>query len=68
MNIHPEYIVDEQLNKKSVIIPYAEWKEMLEEIEKLNDIRAYDRAKRKENNETLPFDQAVAEIMAGKVK
>jgi len=68
MNVHPEYIVDENLNKKSVVIPYAEWKEMVEEIEELNNIRAYDRAKQDVEDELVPFDEAIMEIRAGKLE
>ena len=66
MNVHPEYIVDENSNKKSVVIPFAEWKAIVEEIEELEDIRAYDRAKQEVDDELVPFDEAVLEIRAGK--
>jgi formate-dependent nitrite reductase cytochrome c552 subunit len=68
VNIHPEYIVDENLNKKSVVIPYDEWKEVIEEMEELDDIRAYDRAKKEIEDEVLPFEQAIEEIREGKLK
>lgn len=65
MNIHAEYIVDENLNKKSVVIPYSEWQEIIEEMEELDDIRAYDKSKQ-EDDSLIDFDKAVAEIKAGK--
>jgi hypothetical protein len=65
MNIHAEYIVDENLNKKSVVIPYSEWQEIIEEMEELDEIRAYDRSKQ-EDDSFIDFDQAVAEIKAVK--
>ena len=68
MNIHPEYIVDENSSKKSVVIPLAEWKEIVEEIEELEDIRAYDRAKQDVRDELLPFDEAIKEIRVGKLE
>jgi hypothetical protein len=67
MNVHPEYIIDENLNRKSVVIPYAEWEAIVEEIEELDDIRAYDRAKQQVEDELLPFDEAVKEIKTGKL-
>jgi hypothetical protein len=67
MNVHDEYIVDENLNKKSVIIPYSEWKEIVEEMEELDDIRAYDCAKQEIDEEVIDFDQAVVEIKAGEI-
>ncbi|ESQ14693.1 MAG TPA: hypothetical protein DDY14_15175 [Chromatiaceae bacterium] len=68
MNVHPEYIVDENSNKKSVVIPFSEWKEIVEEIEELEDIRAYDRAKQEVADELVPFDEAVKEIRARKLE
>ncbi len=45
INLHPQYIVDDKLNKQSVIIPYDEWEKIVEAMEKLEDIQAYDKAK-----------------------
>ena len=52
----------EHANRKAVIIPYSEWRKILEAMEELDGIRAYERAKADSDDETLPFDQAVAEI------
>jgi len=60
-DFHPEYIIDSKQNKKSVILPIEEWKEILQAIEELEDMRAYDIAKRN-NEEIIPFAQAVEEI------
>jgi len=68
INVHPEYIVDENLNKKSVILPYSEWQNIVEEMEELEDIRSYDQAKNDPENEIVPFEQAVKEIENGTVK
>jgi len=68
IKVRPEYIVDENLNKKSVVLPYAEWKNIIEEMEELDDIRAYDQAKNETEDETIAFEQAVKEIKSGKVK
>jgi hypothetical protein len=61
ISIHPQYIVDEQQHKMSVVLPYKEWEKILEEIEELEDIRAYDAEKSK-GDDVIPFDQAVKEI------
>lgn len=60
-NVHPEYIVDENFNRKSVVLPYSEWEDIIEEIEELDDIRAYDQAKNETEDEDVPFEQAVKE-------
>lgn len=46
---------------QSVVLPLAKWEQVLEELEELDDIRAYDAAK-SESGESVPFDQAVCEI------
>ena len=59
--IHPDYIVDEKQNRKSVILPWEEWQHIIEELEELDDIRAYDAAK-SGSQDKIPFEQAVREI------
>ena len=59
--LHPQYIVDENLNRQSVIIPYSEWESVLETMEELEDIQAYDNSK-SINDEEIPFEQAILEI------
>ena len=59
--LHPRYIDDGQLGGRSVVLPLAEWEQVLEDLEELDDIRSYD-ASMAEPGESLPFDQAVREI------
>ena len=59
--IHEEYIVDDNGKKKSVVVPVSQWKQILEALEELDDIRAYDEAKN-HPSESVPFKQAVREI------
>jgi hypothetical protein len=66
INFHPSFIVDENAQKKSVVLPYREWEKILEIMEELDDIRAYENAKTDEDS-FVPFDQAVKEINAGKI-
>lgn len=61
---HPEYVVDEQQNRKAVLLTWGEWERIVESLEELDDIRAYDQAK-SQPSETIPFDQAVKEIREG---
>jgi PHD/YefM family antitoxin component YafN of YafNO toxin-antitoxin module len=61
MILHPQYIVNEQQQATAVVLPVAEWDALLEEIEELDAIRAYDAAKAEES-EVVSFDQALAEI------
>lgn len=45
----------------------VEWEGIVEKMEELEDIRAYDRAKRKEEDALLGFDEAVMEIRVEKI-
>ncbi len=65
--VHPEYIVDDKSNKKAVVIPLSEWEYIVDEIEELDDIRAYDVAKMK-TEDSIAFEQAVEEIKSGIVR
>lgn len=64
VTIHPDYIVDEKQNRKSVVLSWDEWQRIVEELEELDDIRAYDAAK-SGSLEKIPFEQAVKEIREG---
>ena len=55
------YVVDEEGHRIGVILDMAEYCKMVEELEELESIRAYDAAKAAEN-EAIPFEQAVDEI------
>ena len=59
--LHPQYVVDGNQNRKSVILPIEEWQDILNAMEELDDIRVYDDAKNLED-EILPFEQAVEEM------
>jgi len=61
VTIHPQYVVDENQQRKAVVLPLDEWERIVEELEELDDIRAYDAAK-SGSQEAVPFDQAVREI------
>ena len=63
-NTHEEYLTDENGKKKAVVVPISEWQQIKEELEELEDIRAYDKAKSKPS-EPIPFDQAVQGIRKG---
>ncbi len=42
VTVHEEYLVDDKGEKKAVVIPLAEWARILEEMEELDDIKAYE--------------------------
>lgn len=61
-----EYLVDEAGNRKAVVLPLAAWRRIIEELEELDDIRAYDAAKA-EPSQPIQFTQAMREIEEGEI-
>ncbi len=64
IKVHPEYVVDQNKNTKSVILSVAEWQSIVEDLEELDDIRTYDKVKTG-HQDAIPFEQAVREIREG---
>lgn len=44
--LHPQYIVDDTQIKQAVVIQINEWQGIMKELEMLDDIEAYDNAKK----------------------
>jgi len=55
------FLVDEEGHKLGVVLDIVEYKEILEDLEELASIRAYDAAKTS-GDEAIPFEQALQEI------
>jgi hypothetical protein len=64
--VHEQYLVDEAGNRKAVVLPLAAWQQIHEDLEELDDIRAYDQAKA-QPSEPVPFEQAMCEIQDRRV-
>ena len=62
--LSPTYVVDAKQRRKSVLLPVSQWKRVVEALEELDEIRAYDVAKTRPA-ETISFEQAVCEIQEG---
>lgn len=61
MKAPTQYLTNEKGEKIAVVISIEEYEKILEELEDLDDIRAYDEAKA--SGETgIPLEQALAEI------
>jgi PHD/YefM family antitoxin component YafN of YafNO toxin-antitoxin module len=59
--IRERYVVDENGTRVSVLLDMEDYRRLLEELEELESIRAYDTAKAA-RDEAIPFEQAVVEI------
>ena len=61
--INPQYIVDDKKTKQAVVVQIKQWREIIKQLEMLDDIKAYDEAKKNLNiDEIVSFDKAVKEI------
>jgi len=56
-----KYVINEKGEKVSVLLDLKDYQRILEELEELESIRAYDTAKAS-GEKPLPFEQAVKEI------
>ncbi|MDP2059029.1 MAG: hypothetical protein U1C58_04035 [Flavobacteriaceae bacterium] len=54
ISIHPQYIKD-TAGKSLVVLPKQEFDTLMEEIEELNDIKLYDKAKKADTGERISF-------------
>jgi PHD/YefM family antitoxin component YafN of YafNO toxin-antitoxin module len=52
--IHPQYITD-TAGQKLVVLPLQEFDAMIEELEELEDIKMYDKAKKEDDGERVLF-------------
>ncbi len=55
------YLVDENGNRIGVFLDIADYQKLLEKLEELEAICAYDAAK-ESDDEAIPFEVAIAEI------
>nr|VFK20587.1 MAG: hypothetical protein BECKLFY1418C_GA0070996_107519 [Candidatus Kentron sp. LFY] len=60
-SLHPEYVIDGNHKKKSVLLPIQEWEQIVLAMEELDDIRAYDDVQ-KTDEEVIPFERAVEQF------
>lgn len=63
-DIHPQYVVDENQQRKAVMLSIDEWEEVVEALEELEDVRAYDEAK-EGPQDLVSLEDAVKEIEDG---
>jgi PHD/YefM family antitoxin component YafN of YafNO toxin-antitoxin module len=62
MASHAErFLIDEEGHRVGVLLDIADYERLLEELEELDAIRAYDAAKAS-GDEAIPFEQALQEI------
>lgn len=55
--INPQYINDSKGEKALVVLPVEEFEALIEELEELEDIRLYDKAKKEDVGQRVLFDE-----------
>lgn len=58
---HPQYIKDATGNKSFVVLPASDYQRLLDELEMMEDVQAYDAAKAKDDGEQISFDDYLKE-------
>jgi len=48
--------------EQAVIVPLKTWKQMLEQLEDLEDIKLYDRIKASRDQKTIPYDEVCRQL------
>ncbi|HJQ26973.1 MAG TPA: hypothetical protein VKA60_24000 [Blastocatellia bacterium] len=61
LDLKERYVIDATGNRIAVLIDIEEYQRILEALEELESINAYDEAKAS-NDEVISFDQALSEI------
>jgi PHD/YefM family antitoxin component YafN of YafNO toxin-antitoxin module len=61
ITLHEHFVIDENGKRTAILLEIEEYNKLLEELEELESIRAFDSAK-SSGDEAVPFEQAVAEI------
>ena len=61
VDLKERYVVDETGNRVAVLIDIEQYQKVLEALEELESINAYDEAKASDD-EVISFDQAIQEI------
>ena len=59
--VNEGYVVDENGNRLGVLVPIEDYRKLMEDLEELESIRAFDAAKQS-GDKAVPFDQAIREI------
>jgi hypothetical protein len=57
ITLEPQFIIDSEGNKISVILPIKDYRALIEELEDLEDVRLYDEAKNSDEPSIL-MDEA----------
>ena len=61
LTLKEKYVVDDSGSPTNVLLEISDYRKLLDELEELESLRAYDTAKNS-NDVIIPFEQAISEI------
>jgi PHD/YefM family antitoxin component YafN of YafNO toxin-antitoxin module len=61
ITLHERFVIDKDGNRTAVLLEIEQYNTLMEELEELDSIRAYDAAKAS-GEEAIPLEQALQEI------
>ena len=64
MTLHTQFVTDSNGKAVSVLLPIKEFQSILEELEELEEIKLYDKAKKNDDGVRIPMDEAFRKIEA----
>ena len=67
MPLSENFIVDAKGKKVGVVLPIKHYQKMVEDLEELEDIKAYDKVMQRKQ-EFIPLDRALKQIEAARKK
>lgn len=56
ITVHPQYITD-SAGEKLVVLPISEFRNLMDQIEDIEDVRLYDEAKKNDTGERIPMEE-----------
>lgn len=59
-----QFLTDSKGNKTAVVLTIKKFNKLMERLEDLEDIRAYDEAKKNDDGVRISFEEAIATIEA----
>ena len=65
--INENFVTDAKGKKIAVLLPIKDYKKIMEELEELEDIKAYDKAMSRKQ-EFIPLEKAIKEVEATRKK
>jgi PHD/YefM family antitoxin component YafN of YafNO toxin-antitoxin module len=64
LTLHPQFIKDADGKKSMVVLSAKEYEEIMEELDMIEDVRLYDEAKKEDDGERIPMEEAFKMIEA----